>query len=151
LPRQAVKQADEKMITQIVNELSSEHALWMWYLADEPNPSKVSVDAISRVYALMRRLDPKHPAIITANKPNTTQQYQPYCDILWFDHYPLSATSEKQDSLRSQSDALKMAQSAASPGKPVWPVLQAFDNRGNPKLRAKSHKEMDRPNDSNHR
>ena len=151
LPRQAVKQADEKVITQIVNELSSEHALWMWYLADEPNPSKVSVDAIARVYALMRRLDPKHPAIITANKPNSAQQYQPYCDILWFDHYPISATHEKQDSLRSQSDELKMVQSTASPGKPVWPVLQAFDNRGSPKLRAKLHKPMDRPNDSNHR
>ena len=30
-------------------------------------------------------------------------------------------------------------------------MLQAFDNRGNPKLRAKSHKPIDRPNDSNHR
>jgi hypothetical protein len=151
LPREAVKQGDEQAITQIVKALSSEHALWMWYLFDEPNPNKVSPEAVSRVHDLLRRLDPQHPAIILANKPNTAQQYQPYCDVLWVDKYPFTATGESKVSLRSQSDALKTAKGAASPGKAVWPVLQAFDNRGNPNLRAKTKKPMERPNDSNHR
>src|SRR5262245_61152097 len=46
LPREAVKQGDEQAITQIVKTLSSEHALWMWYLYDEPNPNKVSPEAV---------------------------------------------------------------------------------------------------------
>jgi len=151
LPRKAVAQGDEQTITQIVNALSAEHALWMWYLFDEPNPGKVSVDAVARVHALLRRLDPRHPAIILANKPQTAQQYQPHCDVLWFDRYPITATSAGTASLRSQADALKTARSSADAGKPVWPVLQAFDNRGNPNLRAKSKKALERPNDANHR
>ena len=151
LPRKAVAQGDEQTIAQIVKALSSEHALWMWYVFDEPNPNKVSVDAVARVHALLRRLDPRHPAIILANKPHTAQQYQPHCDVLWFDRYPITATSVHTASLRSQADALKTARSAAGAGKPVWPVLQAFDNRGNPALRAKSKKALEMPNDSNHR
>ena len=123
----------------------------MWYLVDEANPNKVSPEVVSRVHNLLKRLDPQHPTIILANKQNMAQQYQPYCDVLWFDHYPFSATGQEKDSLRSQSDALKAARGSASPGKPVWPVLQAFDNRGSPKLRAKSKKQMERPSDFNHR
>src|SRR5262245_52774221 len=71
LPRDAVTAANEDVLTQIVNQLSGEPALWFWYVFDEPNPSKVSPDAVSRVYQLLHRLDPKHPAVILSNRGDT--------------------------------------------------------------------------------
>jgi hypothetical protein len=37
LPRKAVSSADEKNITAIVKALANEHALWFWYIYDEPS------------------------------------------------------------------------------------------------------------------
>jgi hypothetical protein len=88
---------------------------------------------------------------VLANKPHLAQMYQPYCDVLWFDRYPFTATGQEKISLRAQVDALDAARRSVPAGKPVWPVLQAFDNRGNPNLRAKSRKPMARPSDADHR
>ena len=133
LPRTAVKAADEKTITAIVNALAGERALWMWYIYDEPRPEVLSVESASRVYKLLKRLDPERPAIMLTNKSSTMQQYRAYCDILWFDRYPIAATSIEKSSLKPIAEALDTAMKAGPVSeKPVWPVLQAQDNKGSP-------------------
>jgi hypothetical protein len=150
LPRTVVQSADEDSIASIVNGLRGERALWMWYVYDEPKPFKLSLDAAATVYALLKRLDPGHPAIILANRPDTVQQYQSYCDVLWYDRYPIAATDPKGSSVRPIADVLDATKKAVPAGKPVWPVLQAHDNAGNPKLRER-RPTLPRPDDANHR
>ena len=151
LPRTAVKAADEKTITAIVNALAGERALWMWYIYDEPRPEVLSVESASRVYKLLKRLDPERPAIMLTNKSSTMQQYRAYCDILWFDRYPIAATSIEKSSLKPIAEALDTAMKAGPVSeKPVWPVLQAQDNKGSPTLR-KKRPDLQRPDDRTHR
>lgn len=151
LPRNAVKSADEKTITAIVNGLAGERALWMWYIYDEPRPEVLSVESASRVYRLLKRLDPERPAIMLTNKTSTMQQYRAYCDILWFDRYPIAATGIEKSSLRPIAEALDTAMKAGPVSeKPVWPVLQAQDNKGSPTLR-KKRPDLQRPDDRTHR
>jgi hypothetical protein len=93
LPRAAVTAADEATLTEIVSALADERALWMWYIYDEPNPARLSIDNAGRVYRLLKQLDPGRPSIMLTNKPDTLPQYLPYCDVLWYNRYPIAATA----------------------------------------------------------
>ena len=85
------------------------------------------------------------------NKSSTMQQYRAYCDILWFDRYPIAATSIEKSSLKPIAEALDTAMKAGPVSeKPVWPVLQAQDNKGSPTLR-KKRPDLQRPDDRTHR
>ena len=151
LPRTAVRAADEETITEIVNALANERALWMWYIYDEPRPEVLSVEAAAKVYSLLKRLDPDRPAIMLTNKASTMQQYRAYCDVLWFDRYPIAATAIEKSSLRPIAEALDSAMKAGPVSeKPVWPVLQAQDNKGSPSLR-KKRPNLQKPDDRTHR
>jgi len=150
LPRVLVRAADEETLAKIVAALSNERALWMWYVYDEPRPEILSIDAASRVYNLLRRLDPQRPSIMLANSDSAVRQYSPFCDVLWRDRYPIAATSLQRSSLSPIAEALETAMKTASPGKPVWPVLQAQDNKGSPNLRKRAPT-LPRPDDRNHR
>ncbi len=137
LPRDLVRNGDEKAIGKIVQALSREHALWLWYLYDEPKPDVLPVDTAKSVYALLHRLDPGHPVIILSNRDETMKQYQAACDVLWLDRYPVAATV-KTPSLKAIAGALDAARVTAGSRKPIWPVLQAQDNRGSPALQKKA-------------
>ncbi|MGH8223109.1 MAG: hypothetical protein ACREQZ_09050, partial [Woeseiaceae bacterium] len=150
LPRTAVRAADESTLATIVGELSNERALWMWYIYDEPRPDVLSIETASRVYNLLHRLDPQRPSIMLTNRASTMQQYHPFCDVLWFDRYPIAATSIKKSSLSPIAEALATAMKTVPARKPVWPVLQAQDNKGNPSLRKRVPK-LRPPDDRTHR
>ena len=122
----------------------------MWYVYDEPRPDTLSIEAASRVYNLLRRLDPQRPSIMLTNSDSAVRQYSPYCDVLWRDRYPIAATSLQRSSLSPIAEALETAMKTVPPGKPVWPVLQAHDNKGSPNLRKRAPT-LPRPDDRNHR
>jgi hypothetical protein len=149
IPRSLVRAGDEKAIGKIVAALASEPALWMWYVYDEPRPDVLAPAVAARVHGLLRRLDPRHPAILLSNRDETMRQYLAHCDVLWLDRYPVAATRAASD-LMPIAQALDAARSAAGPAKPLWPVLQAHDNRGNPGLQ-KRVAAMKRPDDATHR
>lgn len=151
LPRTVVRKADEETITAIVEALAGERALWMWYIYDEPRPEVLPVESAASVYRLLKRLDPERPAIMLTNKAATMQQYRAYCDVLWFDRYPIAATGIEKSSLRPIAEALDTAMKAGPVSeKPVWPVLQAQDNKGSPALR-KKRPNLQKPTDRTHR
>ena len=149
LPRAAVRAGDNATLTRIINELANERALWMWYIYDEPRPDVVTVDAASSAYTLLRRLDPQRPSIMLTNREHMPQ-YHAFCDVLWVDRYPITATSLGRASLSPVAETLKAAMQTVSQGKSVWPVLQAFDNKGNPSLRKRVAK-LPMPDDRTHR
>lgn len=150
LPRAALREYDEPALAAIVSELANEPALWMWYLYDEPSESTLGVAAASRAYALLRRIDPGRPSIMLTNSVSTLLQYHPFCDVLWYDRYPIVATSDELSSLAPIAAAIGKAMQTVAPGKPVWPVLQAHDNKGSPSLRKRSPL-LTKPSDTTHR
>lgn len=149
LPRESVRTGDEVVLAKIVAALSKERALWMWYIYDEPRPEVLSIESAARVYGLLRRMDPGRPSIMLTNRTEAVQQYSRYCDVLWFDRYPLAATREVP-SLSPVAEALETARKTVPAGKPVWPVLQAHDNKGNPSLRERAPT-LRPPDDKTHR
>ncbi len=149
LPRTLVRAGDEPALTRIVEALRSEPALWMWYVYDEPRPDVLGLETAARVHALLRRLDPRHPSILLSNRDETMRAYHPHSDVLWLDRYPIAAT-RPATTLLPIAEALDAARAAAPAGKPLWPVLQAHDNRGNPSLR-KRVANMKPPDDATYR
>jgi hypothetical protein len=150
LPRKAVSSADEKNITAIVKALANEHALWFWYIYDEPSEQELPLASAEKVYALLRRLDPQRPSVILANTPGTLTQYLPFCDLIWSNRYPIAATSPEKSSLRPLADTVRTNMKAAQGRKPLWSVVQGQDNKGSPKLRAR-RPGLPKPDDRNHR
>jgi hypothetical protein len=138
LPRQSVGQYEEQTLATIIAELGNEPGLWMWYIYDEPYEDVLTVETASRVYELLRRLDPLRPSVMLTNRVKALQEYHPFCDVLWFDRYPILATSEQLTSLAPIVAALQKARLTVAPGKPVWPVLQLHDNKGRASVRKRS-------------
>ena len=150
LPRSAVAAGDEATLKEIVSALADERALWMWYIYDEPNPARLSIDNAGRVYRLLKQLDPGRPSIMLTNKPDTLPQYLPYCDVLWYNRYPIAATAPEKSSLVPIAESQGLARKAAPAGKPVWAVVQGQDNSGRPRLQKRVAK-LEKPNDRTHR
>lgn len=150
LPRVAVRGYDEAVLATIVSALSNEPALWMWYVYDEPTEPTLPVETASRIHALLRRLDPNRPSVILANSDSSVLRYHPFCDVLWYDRYPIVATSKDLVSLAPIAAALQLSREVVPAGKPVWPVLQVQDNKGSPALRRRMVK-LAAPSDANHR
>lgn len=150
LPRVMVREYDELALATIVAELANEPSLWLWYVYDEPYEDAFSVQNASRVHALLNRLDPAHPSVIVTNRISDMLRYHPFCDVLWYDRYPILATSDELTSLAPIAASLQKALQSVAPGKPVWPVLQVHDNKGNPSLRKRSPL-LPKINDENHR
>lgn len=150
LPRVALREYDEPALAAIISELANEPALWMWYIYDEPSESTLSVGVASRVYGLLRRLDPTRPSIMLTNRVAALLEYHPFCDVLWYDRYPIIATADELRSLSPIAASLRKSMQTVTPGKPVWPVLQGQDNKGSPSLRKRSPL-LPMPSDSTHR
>lgn len=149
LPRTLVREANEAALTRIVTALKNEPSLWMWYIYDEPRPDILTPEAAASVHALLRRLDPIHPSILLSNRDETMEVYHAHCDVLWLDRYPVAATRPTA-TLLPIAQALDVARGTVPAGKPVWPVLQAHDNRGLPSLR-KRVPDMKPPDDATYR
>lgn len=150
LPRTAVREYNEEQLAMVIAGLSGEPALWLWYIYDEPNETTLSVESASKVYSLLRRLDPTRPSVMLVNRPSTMFQYYPFCDSLWYNRYPIIATSSDLISLSPIVAAVQLAKQVVPSKKPVWPVLQAHDNKGIPSVR-KRVPFLAKPTDENHR
>lgn len=88
LPREAVWTQDNAMLTQYVNTLKSEPALWFWYIMDEPTGAG-DVAAIQNAYTLVASLDANHPAVIVDSGIRLRDQVPMglHNDSIWVDRY----------------------------------------------------------------
>ncbi|HEX7008465.1 MAG TPA: hypothetical protein VF184_00690 [Phycisphaeraceae bacterium] len=154
LPRSAVSGMrggayNEPVLARIIAELSGEPALWLWYIMDEPNTDKMTIADAARVYRLIKRLDPNHPAIMLTNLPERTLEFGHFCDVLWYDRYPIIASSDRLRSLAPLSRAVHYNRKMV-PEKPLWLVLQGHDARASRSVRRKMPG-LSMPSDSDHR
>ncbi|MBE6403857.1 MAG: hypothetical protein E7039_09090 [Lentisphaerae bacterium] len=75
-------------VTEVVNALSGEEGLFAWYLADEPEGRNHSPLFYEEAAALLRKLDPYHPAIMLNYGLHGIKRFYKSCDILMPDCYP---------------------------------------------------------------
>ena len=77
LPREAITEYDEPILTRWIAELSGEPGLWFWYLYDEPDPRHVPPASTGAASELVKRLDPHHPLVVVCNRESGTLIYGP--------------------------------------------------------------------------
>ena len=126
--------SDTDFVTSVVNLVNDRTDLWGYYIADEPKPQYHTT--IAKFAALVRRLDPSHPRLITvqykpASDPHPWENldelpvYADSADVLIQDWYPVG-----EDYLRPITETKMVAQGVervVSPaGVASGMVLQAF-------------------------
>jgi len=142
--------AKTKSLRQRVETLADHPAVLFWETADEPawtdaDPAKARLapEPLARGYEELRRLDPAHPVYLNhapRNMVETLQRYNPACDIVSVDIYPIipcgirkmyAITPDgRQGDLPNQTPSCageyvqKMRR--VQPGRPVFIVLQGF-------------------------
>jgi hypothetical protein len=89
----------EDRIRKLVPELKDHPALWFWETEDEPSFAwkkprelRTKPETIIAAYRLIKRLDPAHPVYLNHSPTNleaTLRQYNPGCDIVATDIYPV--------------------------------------------------------------
>lgn len=129
-PRQAVRTYNEEHLVRIITELSNEPALHIWYLMDEPTYDSVPILHAAQLYQLLQRLDPNRPSVYLLNQATPTLIYSPFCDMIWWDRYPVIATSTVLSSLAPIAASLQQGFAIKGHNRPLWPTLQVHDNKG---------------------
>ena len=83
--RARLQAEDEDFVAERVARLSHHPALLAWYLFDEPDlPHQyVPPDQLRRLYALIHRLDPLHPVIVTVAQGPRMPEYHDSYDVYW--------------------------------------------------------------------
>lgn len=108
-----------------------------WYLADEPEVSKLKPAALAALEKKAKDWDPSRPTAFVMGNGLAAFNYGAAGDALMVDWYPVSHL--KLETVGYQVALAKQAAAAADPsrpGKPVWAVLQAFDWKDYPQLLA---------------
>ena len=81
------KLLSEQEFRQIIRTHKNHPALYGWYISDEPEYQRTSVDLLSRYYNYCKQEDPIHPvALVHSKSPNP--KYVNYYDLLMVDYYP---------------------------------------------------------------
>lgn len=142
IPRDAVNTFDEDAIARMVSELSDHPALLLWYLYDEPYPSKQPVWNHAQSYRLIKRLNPRRPVVTLPNHVEAMITFAPFSDIVWTDRYPFTASGRDAISIApiaAHIQSYRQILDDMGMDKPVWTVVQVHDNQTIPHLR----REMD--------
>jgi len=106
-----------------VRKLKNHPALLCWTLWDEPNFDPVfSAPRLSRMYEVIDRVDPYHPAMPVFGGPSAGS-FKDCTDVFLFDGYPGPGGAHVV------SQQMGWAR-AALPDRPIWFVAQAFHNPG---------------------
>lgn len=79
-------QADK--VRETIKALAGEEGLFAWYLADEPEGRNHSSLFYEEAAAILRELDPYHPAIMLNYGIDGIRRFYKSCDILMPDCYP---------------------------------------------------------------
>lgn len=119
-------------------------ALGCWYVADEPDMARhPPAEVVARIREL-RRAGARKPTVLTLWGGREADQYGRLADWLMIDRYPVPWLP-----LADFPKHLRLGRYAAGPGRPLIPVLQAFDWKAFPKqfparpgLRPPDHAEL---------
>ena len=115
-------------------------AVLFWKSADEPEWGKLPVEPLTQAYELIRELDPNHPVWFCHAPRGTLETLRPYnpaCDVLSIDIYPVSVppgkhSLEPNKNLSMVGDYTRRTVELAGGRKMVFMVLQAAWSGVNP-------------------
>jgi cellulose/xylan binding protein with CBM9 domain len=113
---------DYDAIRAVVSLRKTEPALFVWYLADEPEGHGNTPDVLRKAYEIIKTIDPNHPVAILTNAPAMLSQYEGCADIIMADPYvipglPLSLVADWTDAA---------AKAAAAHNQAAWITPQGF-------------------------
>lgn len=138
IDRQKIKNNNFNWIKRWVNELKDYHALFTWYLYDEPEHHGITSELLQRLNSNVKSIDSLNTTSILLNNSRCSEQYYDSYDILMVDEYPIPNRN-----IEMVSHKLKEATEMINGSKPVIAVLQAYDKKGKEKI--DSGKELVRP------
>jgi len=121
-----------EQLIEFVERYRDHPAIMFWKSADEPEWCKIPVEPLVEAYGLIRRLDPRHPVWICHAPRGTLRTLRPYnpaCDVLSTDIYPVSEPPGKHSlgenkGLSMVGDYTKRTVALSGGGKMVFMVLQ---------------------------
>lgn len=112
-----------QLLVDEIHTFMDHPALLAWYISDEPFPSRIEPDSLSRIYSLIKELDPWHPVSIVFMAPftSTAKKYASALDIVMADPYPVP------DMQPSYTGTVTKSLFSEFKGKnPVWLAAQSF-------------------------
>ncbi len=115
---------NEKRVRYVINAIKDHPAILAWYMADEPEGRRHSVEWYKSAYALLREIDPHHPCIMLNYGLRGIRTYYEGCDLLMPDCYPVF---REDGTTRKPLWALTEWTEAARALRPTWLVPQVFD------------------------
>lgn len=103
-------------------------AVFAWWIQDEPDGGRMSLELLADSYSFIRTTDPNRPAYTCLNTPSTYREYAPQTDIVSMDVYPIPRTR-----ITRISDTLEHAQ-AVIPKHVHWFIGQVWSPPNAPRL-----------------
>jgi len=126
--------ADEALLRKVVSTFKNNPGLGCYKGVDEPEWGKAKVEPMTEAYRVLKELDPNHPlAIIQAPRGTveSLRKYNPVCDIVGFDVYPISYPPGKHSQFVSTNSEMSMtgdytrrAVEFSEGKKSIWMTLQ---------------------------
>jgi len=111
---------DLDYIRYTVTRLRNHPAVAVWMIMNEPDGHDVSPELMARAYALIRQLDPVHPAYTVVYNPDAYEAYSPATDVFAIDRYPVP-----RNPIFKVVKQLEQAE-RFSANQPIWFVSQAW-------------------------
>jgi hypothetical protein len=120
LQRSKLIEGDEGFVAERVTALMAHPALLCWYLFDEPDLKHqyVSPPELTRLYRLIKALDPFHPVVVTCAGDRPVPLYADAMDVHWTQVYgDTNRVATRLDKHRA----------ALPEGKPLSAILHCYD------------------------
>ena len=126
--RSWIRNKENDQIENFIGALMKYPALLCWYVFDEPILHKMPVQLLESANRTIKQIDPFHPTMLVSHTVDTIsktlERYAAVTDIFSCDPYPCENYSDLSMVHSWVSNCRKMV----GPSRPVWAVLEAFDN-----------------------
>ncbi len=129
---------------QRIKAFDNHPALWAWFLIDEPEMFLVSPAEVRQAHRTLKECGAHKPTSLVLYKSNEALHYAGITDLLLTDRYPVPWLP-----LANFGQHVTLARLALGEGRPLIPIIQAFDwsyypkdLRGEKNLRPPSYEEI---------
>jgi hypothetical protein len=125
---------NQALLSRLIATFKDHPGLGCYKGVDEPEWGRAKTEPMARAYELLKELDPNHPLVIIQAPQGETESlktYNPVCDILGFDVYPIGYPPGKHTQfVKSNSeisivgDYARRAVEIGEGTKSIWMTLQ---------------------------
>ncbi len=134
-PATWVSKQNWEALKKWIEQWKDHEGLMGWYLFDEPEIHKVTVEQLQEGYTLVKELDPKHPVAVCfapINDMKSIDEFAACYDILMFDYYPCRGKGEFPPAVKGWAGVLDriVKKSKKHKKEGFIMVLQGFQDAG---------------------